>query len=733
LALRVAAEARRAFPDGVWLVEMAAVEKPELLVPTVADALGLRERSGLLDSLVAYLADKQMLLVLDNCEHLLDAAAALAGALLRSAAWVRILATSRQPLRVDGEFVFGVPAMSVPAGEDGHNIPIGALAQYESVGLFLDRASAVDPSFALTAENGATVARLCQRLDGIPLAIELAAVRLRALSPQQIVERLDDRFRLLTGGSRSALPRQQTLRAAIDWSFDLCTPAEQTLWARMSVFSGGFDLEAAEEVCSGKNVPREAVFDVVSALVDKSILFLEPQGSRVRYRLLDTLRQYGRQRLALLGEEKTMQRRHRDYYQRLAERAETEWLSPTQAAWCGWLLAERSNLRAALDFCLTEPGEAHVGLSIAATLWSHWIAYGFVIEGRHWLERALALADELTPTRAKALWVGSWIAIMQGDHAAAVPMLEECRALARQLSDESDLAYAVQYSAEDAMFQGNYAQALGLYEDALRRHRALDDQVGVTTLLLELALCYCLLQDIDHSIALCKQCLSASEAAGEIWCRSLALYVYGLALWLDGKPGEADKLVRDSLRLKLPLNDHLGINMGLELLACIEAAKGHYARAVRLIGAARRIWQTIGSPLFGIAELVGYHEQAERQTRDVLGAAAFQGALQEGMDLTLDQAVSYALSNGKVVPGTSPGLPAVHVASTVLTSREWEVAKLIAQGKSNKEIAATLVIAQRTAENHVEHILTKLGFTSRAQIAAWAAEQRYGGPSVTQF
>jgi predicted ATPase len=391
LALRLAAEVRRTFPDGVWLADLAPLQGGELVAPTVMAALGLVDHSMRLpvDTLVEYVAGKRLLLVLDNCEHVLDWCAVLAARLLSETAGLRILATSRQLLSVEGEQVLEVPPLSVPHPD--RLSAAGSLIEYEAVRLFAERAAAVVPGFAVTAGNGAVVARLCQELDGIPLAIELAAVRLRVLSAEQILERLDDRYRLLTGGSRTALPRHQTLRAAIEWSYDHCSPSEQILWVRLSVFSGGFDLETAEEVCAGEDIAQQDVFELVTGLVDKSILAREEHGSRVRYRLLETIRQYGQLRLTESGQEESLRRRHRDYYHQLALRADAAVMSPRQTQWLLHLRPDLPNIRVALELCLTEPGQAQAGLQIASALQYYWLFYGLLREARQWLARGLRL------------------------------------------------------------------------------------------------------------------------------------------------------------------------------------------------------------------------------------------------------------------------------------------------------------------------------------------------------
>ncbi len=720
LALRVAEKLRRTFPDGVWQVELASLQDPGLLAQTVAAALGLRDQSARSPAatLAEYLADKRLLLVLDNCDHLLDACAELVDPLLRAAPGLRVLVTSRQALGVNGEHVLAVFPLSVPDPDAGP-LAVGALEQYEAVTLFADRAAAVLPEFALDASNVDTVVRLCQRLDGIPLAIELAAVRLRALSLQQLLNRVDDFFELLSADSGTVLPRQRTLRSLIGWSFDLCSPEERLLWTRLSVFSGGFDLDAAEEVCPGEELARDTILPLLAALVDKSILLRDEYGSRVRYRLLETVRQYGRERLAHSGEEDVLRARQRDHYLRLARQAEASWQSQDQVDTLLRLRRERANLRVALDYCLTEPGQARVALDIAATLWSYWIFSGSLGEGRRWLDRALALDPHPTPTRAKALWVNSFLALLLGDMAAARPMLAECQELGQRLGDAAALAYAAQFLGLAALFQGDYPRAVTLVEEALAGHRARGDRNGEWVTLYQLALTATLRGDA-RAEELCTEVLALCEARGTQWTRSYALWVRGLELWRRGDPRRSATLVQEAIRLKRPFDDQWGIALCLEVLAWVVADTGEHERAARLLGAASMVWRLNGTSFPG--HVVSPHHQCEEQLSRALGDESFQAAFRSGTDLTLNQTMAYALGEktNRAGKGQALGLR----AAKTLTRREWEIAELVAQGLSNKEVAHTLVIAQRTAEAHVEHILRKLGFTSRSQIAAWVAAQK---------
>ncbi|MER6951800.1 LuxR C-terminal-related transcriptional regulator [Nonomuraea sp. NPDC000554] len=718
LALRAAAEARLAFPDGVWLVDLAPLRDGELLARTVADALGLRDESSQrpLSGLVEFLEDKRLLLVFDGCEHLTYASAILASKLLGAAPGLRILATSRETLGVEGEHVLAVPPLAVP--EPGR--PLAALTQSDAVSLFAERGASVLNGFTVTEANGEAVAALCRRLEGIPLAIELAAARLRALSVTQILDRLDDRTSAYR--KRASVPRHQTMRTAIDWSYDLCTPQERTLWARLSVFSGEFDLEAVEHVCAGDGLPREQIFDLVAALLDKSILVRGEYVTRARYRLLETIRQYGQDVLAESGDEMALRRRHRDHFRVLAERAEADWFGPRQAEWIARLRHERANLRAALDFCLREPGEARHVLEIVAALWNYWVfVAGSFGEGRHWLERALELDAEPTAARVKALWADAWFALRQADLTAAPPLLDECRELARRLDDPVALAFVAHFSGLTAYLRGDTASGIRLLREARDLHAANGDQDGVWMTLFHLVIAYSSAGDGDRADALAAECLAMCEARSAYLSKSNALWVVGLARWFRGEQDRASALVRNGLTIMRSLDDQWGVAACLEVLAWVEAADGRDERAARLFGAAGTVWQVMGTSLPAFQPFAEFHNLCETQLRMSLGHAGYTAAFQRGAELTADQAVDYALDTGARVPAPRQAEPG---EASVLTPRQREVADLIAAGMSNKDIAAKLVIAQRTAEGHVESILTKLGFTSRVQIATWVSSRR---------
>ncbi|MGW4962940.1 LuxR C-terminal-related transcriptional regulator [Nonomuraea sp. NPDC004186] len=719
LARRIAAEMSREYGDGVWLVDLAPLVAGALLTETVADAVGCPRQDPA--SLAEYLHDKRLLLVLDNCEHLLPQVAALAGDLLAMAPELRVLATSRQALHVPGELILEVPPLNVPGTAE---MSMDGALENEAVRLFEDRAASAVHEFRVTDANSAAVARLCRRLDGIPLAIELAAVRVLVLSVEQILERLDDRFRLLTTGPTTAPPRQKTLRALVDWSYDLCSEEERTLWERLSVFSGGCGLDAIEHVCSEGGIAPESLMDLLTQLVDKSIVQRRGQASDVRFEMLDTLRQYGWKRLVASGQDQALRLRHRDWCRRLAARAEDEWFGEHQMDWLGRLIQEQGNVRSALEFCLGAPGEAWAALEIAAAMWSHRLSWSSPSEGHHWLERALAQESGASAGRAKALWVDAWLVLLRGDPQAAKPLLEECQALAERLRDEAQLAGALHITGFAALLAGDFSRAMKLLDEALTRRRALGHRGHAWVALFQLAMTAVLMDD-PRSTALCEEVLETAERANAEWSISYALWVAALDRRRQGALREAVTMMRDAVRLKVRCNDHLGLAQCLEGLAWILADDERYEQAAQMLGAAHMVWQSIGTSLPGLGHLVGAHDRCESGLRRNLTERAFKAAFDRGAALTPEQAAAYALDE-KPARRAESAQPESD-ATSLLTRREREIADLVAKGLSNKQIAETLVIAQRTAECHVENVLRKLNFSSRSQIVkAWESRHPDG-------
>jgi predicted ATPase/DNA-binding CsgD family transcriptional regulator len=723
LAIRMAADVHRVFPDGAWLVELAGLQDASLLAQTVSAAFGVDDRmaGSSLTTLSGFLSKRQVLLVLDNCEHLLDACAVMTDALLRTCPGLRVLATSRQPLGIAGEQTLIVPPLSVPEADPGSGQE--GLTQYGAVSLFLDRASAVRPGFTIDAGNQRAVAGICRRLDGIPLAIELAVGRLRSLSVDQLLERLDHRYALLTGGSRAAMPRQQTLQALIDWSFDLCSPAEQLLWARLSVFSEGFDLDSVEEVCCDGEIRAGDVLDLIAGLVEKSVVVADERGGRVRYQLSETLREYGRDRLTN-ADQTRLRRRHPDRYANLVIDAEAGWFGPRQVELFGRLRLEHANLRAALGFCLTEPGGARVGLGMATALRFYWFMSGRPAEGHHWLGRLLASELAPTPLRIKALCVDAYLATLLNDFPAVAARLDEALSIAQKLRDSPGIAYVTQVRGLSALFQGDPLGAVTHLEQALAEHRAVGDEAAMAYDGIQLAVSLELLGEHERAVAQFEQCLTTSQARGEHWIRALALWALGIAACRHGDYTRSTSAEQESIRLKLPLDDRLGIALSLDVLAWTAAASGKSERAARLLGAAQAIREALGASLAPFRHLAQMYSRYELSARQSLGEVAFDLAFKQGLELGFDNAVAYALGETRRPAARRQDVESLTTVAGSLTRREHEVAELIARGMSNKEIAGKLVISQRTAEAHVEHILTKLGFTSRVQVAAWATDNR---------
>jgi predicted ATPase/DNA-binding CsgD family transcriptional regulator len=726
LALHVAFQRRRAFADGAWWVELADVRSADLLVVTAMRAVGLADPvTGDAAELIEYVRERQLLLVLDNCEHLVGACAVLVDELLRAAPGLHVLATSREPLSVAGEHAFLVPPLSVPP--EGATTVAGGPVQHEAVTLFAERAAAAAPGFALTAGNRQAVAALCQKLDGLPLAIELAAGRARALSPEQILHRLDDQYSVITSAGRARPSRHQTLQAAMDWSFQLCSEREQLLWIRLVVFAGGFDLDAVEAVCVDGALTREEVLEALIGLVDKSIVMREERGGRGRHWMLETVRQYGLHRPDAAGGVQRLRRRHRDYYLELAGQFDREWFGPDQAEWIERMRAEHANIRATLGFCFGDTREAKSGLALASALWFYWVSYGPLWEGRYWLDRGLSLNSQQDPERARALWVNADLAVLQGDVPAALPMLSECRRLASDIHDQVALSCATFVLCLIDLFGDTPQRAVALLEKTLARERALTepDPLGSFPLFV-LALGNVSLGNIDRGAELAEDCLARCQARGEQWVRSYAFMALGMSEFLRGRIESATARMREAVTIKREFNDVRGIAWAIEGFAWIAAEENDAVRSARLFGASRVLWQPVGAYLSGSQIHLGWHDQYENKVRNTLGETAFLAAFQQGTQLSTDEAIAYARGTHTPLP------PARVLPPAVLTKREAQVAALVATGASNKDIADQLVISQRTAEGHVEHILAKLGFTSRAQIATWiTAQQPPTGPLGT--
>ncbi|HTR90886.1 MAG TPA: LuxR C-terminal-related transcriptional regulator [Trebonia sp.] len=712
LAVEAAGQLRHLFPDGTWMADLSAVEDPSQVPQVVVNALGIVDRSTrpAAEKIAVHLADAVALIVLDNCEHLADACAALVDRLLSKTSSVRVLATSRRPLGITGEHLLPVPPLPVPGAEAAAHL-VAALSQYDAVTMLADRTAALRPGFAVTEDNAPAVVRVCAQLDGLPLAIELAASRLRSLSPEQLADRLERRFTVLNRGSVVAQPRQQTLRAVFDWSYSLCSAAERLLWARLSVFSGTFDLEAAETVCCGPDLPASSILDELDRLVAQSIVLAEPQGSGMRFRLLETIRQYGRERLEQAGEEEALRLRHRDFYLAMAQGLAGQWYGPRQVEGLARLRDEHANLRAALEFSAARQAGPRTALDLMVALRNHWYADGYLAEGRRWLDHALALPGQDTDdVRVHALWVAAWVCLLQGDDLAARARLDDCDTLAFSLGDKRAAGFVRSLRGTAELFAGRTAEAIALFEEALAIFAGIGDAEGSGWAYFQLAISLAHRGDSARAQAVCLESLQVSEAHGERLCRSYALWVLGFDTWLQHGPRAAD-LARSALEIQRGFNDPVGVALIIELLAWIAASSGDPRRAAELLATAESVWSLIGTTITAFGPSLGAHRsECEARVRAALGNRDLAAPSRRGRHPTVEAAIASILDEATTAPLASAG---------PLTAREREVAVLVADGLSNRAIAARLIISQRTVDGHVERILAKLGFTSRAQVAAW--------------
>ncbi len=631
LALQVGADLVEAYADGVWLVELAALTEPALVAQTVATVLGLREEPGrsLSETLTDHLRSKSLLLLLDNCEHLVDACAQLAAGLLRSCPQVQILATSREQLNVGGEQSWRVPSLLSP---DPNALPAGekdlsaVVMEYDAARLFVERAAMQRAEFRLSGQNVRSVATICHRLDGIPLALELAAARVRVLTVEEITQRLDDRFRLLTGGSRTALPRQQTLRALLDWSYELLTTQERTLLHRLAVFAGGWGLAAAEAVGSDFGLPdtsasaslqnpkseiqNEEVLDLLTSLVDKSLVVVEEREGETWYRLLETVREYSRERLEASGEEASVRDRHQAWLLRLAEEAEPQLLGPEQGKWLDRLETEHDNLRSAIEWSLkakagSEGEEA--GLRLCGALWRFWNTRGYPTEGREWCRAALARetgVSERAAVRAKALNGAGNMAYAQGDYVAAQTLYKEALTARREISDRQGIAGTLLSLGNLAYSQGDYVAAQALYEEALAMYREIGDRQGIANTLGNLGTVAYSQSDYVAAQALYEESLATKREIGDRQGIANTLGNLGNVAYAQGDYVAAQALHEESLVIEREIGNRWGIAITLNNLGNVASNRGNRVAARTLYEESLAIKREIGDRR-GIAAALG--------------------------------------------------------------------------------------------------------------------------------
>jgi len=708
LALHVADRSRTAYPDGVWLVDLSPVRDPSTVAATALAAFRLPDLGTrpALEALTRQLARHRALIVLDNCEHLQDASARLATALLAACPGLRLLATGRRALDVPGEHVHTL----APLPADG-----------EAVDLLQDRAAAVRPDFRITDANRDQAVRLCTELDGLPLAIELAAARLRSIGLDAAVERLTDRFALLTGGCRTAPPRQHSLRGMVEWSYELCAPAERLLWNRLSVFRDGFTPDAAVSVCSGDGITAAEVPGLLGRLAAQSVVAVRDGGTAPRHHLPEILREYGHARLTE-PERRRLLRRHRDVFRTLAEGLALRWYGPGQPQALARLRAEHANLRLALEYrdgIAGTDADAQAELALAAALRFHWSAGGLLGEGRRRLDRALDAAPEPALPRARALCAAAYLALLQGDAEAARHRLDEAGKLGHRLANPSVLASVQGLRGTSAFLLDEPAQALAHFEEALAIHHGAGESAQPLFWLFQMTLALSRLSD-PRALDTGRRAVALAEAHGERHCRSYALLALGYELRARGDHEQALAHIRAALEILRDFDDFVATARALDLLAWITAAEpsaGAHERAALLLGAVSALASGVSIPVG--TEFGAHHARCAQAVASALGPEAYGKALTEGSRYdTPAQAIALALrensENGK---GTAPA------AAPALTRREREVAALVARGLTNRLIAAELCLSPRTADRHVENILTKLGLRRRAQIAVWWAER----------
>jgi predicted ATPase/DNA-binding CsgD family transcriptional regulator len=714
VALRAAAQLGGEFADGACLVELSGLHDPELLPDTVASCLGLPGAEAQLDAILEHLRDQRLLLILDTCEHLIDACAMFADVLLR-ATRVTVLATSRQPLTVPGEHTCVIPPLPVPE-PDSPGAGTG-----DAVELFARCAAAVVPGFAVTDDNRAAVIRLCRRLDGVPLAIELATVRLRAIPLEQLADRLEDRFRLLTGGRRAAVPHHQTIRAATEWSYDLCSPLEQLLWARLTVFAGSFDVEAVEQVCAGEPLDREDILATLIGLVDKSVL-LRVERDGTRYLLLDTIREFGAERLAAGGDQEMVRERHLARYLGLASYLGENPLADDQVPRYRQLRLEHADLRAALEYALAAPGRQRDAAAMAISLDAYWQMSSAPGEGRHWLGKILPRLGDMSRGRALALIIDGYLACLQEDAPDGLAELEEGIKIAEERGDARIRARGYLNLTMALAFAGRYEEAartgVTAYEGAL----AAGDTAMLIVLDSHVGYLHMLAGNVEEGLARCRSGLDRlGPDSGERWQQSYLLLLEGICLFLCGDLGPSAQAFRTALAMKHEIADTMGMGYALEGTAWLAAAEQRFTRAAWLLGAADSLRQVAGSRVGSNATVEALHARAEGAARDALGEERYRALHDRGAGYPLAELIRLAADGADDLPPQAGSVAQAGPAAAGpgLTSREREIAALVAEGLSNRQIAERLVISKRTVDAHIEHIYGKLGVSSRVQLASW--------------
>lgn len=720
LAIQLALNLEEEYLDGVCFVDLASINGPELVGSAIANSLGFRDEPGRASpTLERALRHRQLLLLLDNFEHVAGAAPEI-GALLGSCPQLKILTTSRVALHLRSEHLFPVPPLGLPRA--GRLPSPEALVRYPAVALFVKRARAINPGFALDPRNSSAVAEICTRLDGLPLAIELAAARVNTLSPQAIAERLHRRLDLLTGRALDAPARHHTLRDAVSWSYELLSTDERTLFSRLGVFAGGCDLEAVEAVCSGEGLGI-GILDGLASLIEKSLLRQDEQpDGQPHFRMLETLREYALERLEA-GERQGgagFRLRHAEHFLALAERAEPHLWGPQQAVWSLRLQGELDNLRAAMAWSAGEGGDPQLGLRLVAALWRFWDMRGLAGEGRRWLSMLLSLAPAPRPERVKALNALSFLAFIQGDVAAMQPPLDEALSVAREIGDGPGLALSSISLGAVAYLKGDLDRASALLDESLSLLRSSGQAAMAANLLIWRALVCSARGERERATELLEEGLGISREMGDLWTMAHTLSLLGQAERQSGKHVRARALFRESLAIRRGLDDRWGIAASLLELAHLADEEGQWEHAGRLWGAAEALREDLGAIV--LPSFQGDPDFGVNGARAGLGEERFAAVEAAGRAMPLAEAVADGLETLGRPPSVPEQQPPAVPPQSLLTEREREVAVLIARGRTNHQVASDLVISRRTAEAHAASILKKLGLASRAQIGVWVAE-----------
>jgi predicted ATPase/DNA-binding CsgD family transcriptional regulator len=717
LALQVAADLQNEFADGVHFVPLSTIQDADIFLPAIARILGLSDMGSrpLAERLRDYLRQRQVLLVLDNLEQLIDATPLVAD-LLATSPWLTIVATSQSVLHLSAEHNFPVPPLRLSTGND--NASVAQIASADAVRFFVDRARASRPDFALTEGNAVTVASLCARLDGLPLAIELAAARVGHLPLPAILTRLEQKLAFLTGGARDMPDRLRTLRDAVTWSYDLLETNEQRLFRHVAVFQGGFTLDAAEALVQEKG----DVLNLIASLVDKSFLRLEETTDEPRYRMLETIRAFGVDQLAEGDQEEQVRRAHAVYFLALAERAAPEWWGGEPAVWLDRLEAEHDNLRVALDWAITRR-QSELGYRLATALHWFWRVRGPVSEGRRRMEMLLTVSDEVSARLQAALLARAGdFAMMQDDFPRAVELLDASIALARETNDRETLTYALGWRGITTRYLGNNELSRQLLEQAVALARAAAVPLWEPLGLMVLAGVTYQLGDDARASTLVEEAHALCGARRNVWVTTHTLNLMGSLAMKRRDYARADALFRENLMLAQELGERRFLPSALAGVAELLAAQGDPEKAAHICGAVESMLEVTGMNLTPTSQVNYNHALAS--VRHELDEATFSAAWDVGRAMRPDAILAEVSRVTTVSARTSEGQrmvpPAVRFG---LTPREREVLRLVAQGRTNREIAATLFVSHRTASTHVANILGKLAVSSRTEATAWAVRE----------